>query len=300
MNRALRSAVFGLSVWSGALVALPAAAQTADFAIGEMTRGAIVRDAPYSAEAVTSLKQTLGDGTHIERRSTAKTYRDRAGRVRREQTVIGLESLTPLSDALAIVTILDPVEGVTYVLDARLRIASRTPMDQRGRNIVVAPPPPPPPPPAPAPRQAGSDRLARQIERQRLFDDVNRDGLVDPLVPFSSDWPSTIRTRSQEIEGLMSTGATVTATIPAGAVGNDRDMVLTLERWESVDLKVIVLSRNTDPRTGVLEYRLTNITRAEPPADLFRVPTGYRVVDGPPLPPPPPPMPVAVPGTARP
>ena len=30
-------------------------------------------------------------------------------------------------------------------------------------------------------------------------------------------------------------------------------------------------------RTGVVEYRLTNISRAEPPADLFMLPSDYTV-----------------------
>jgi len=36
-----------------------------------------------------------------------------------------------------------------------------------------------------------------------------------------------------------------------------------------------VYSRVSDPRSGVIEYRLTNIQRDEPPSDLFVLPTGY-------------------------
>jgi len=42
---------------------------------------------------------------------------------------------------------------------------------------------------------------------------------------------------------------------------------------------MLVYSRNSDPRTGVVEYRLTNINRSEPPADLFAIPPGYTVVE---------------------
>jgi hypothetical protein len=48
---------------------------------------------------------------------------------------------------------------------------------------------------------------------------------------------------------------------------------------------MLVYSRNSDPRTGVVEYKLTNINRAEPPADLFTIPSDY-TVNQPPLPPP--------------
>ena len=71
-----------------------------------------------------------------------------------------------------------------------------------------------------------------------------------------------------------------TATIPIGQIGNDRPIEITDERWESPDLKVLVLSRHHDPQTGDVEYRLTNISRGEPPPDLFMVPADYTVLAG--------------------
>jgi hypothetical protein len=38
---------------------------------------------------------------------------------------------------------------------------------------------------------------------------------------------------------------------------------------------VTVYSRHNDPRTGESIYRLASIKRAEPQADLFKVPEGY-------------------------
>jgi hypothetical protein len=58
---------------------------------------------------------------------------------------------------------------------------------------------------------------------------------------------------------------------------------------------MLIYSRNSDPRTGVVEYRLTNISRAEPPADLFMIPPDY-TINQPPLPPPPPERPPGAPG----
>src|SRR5262249_17913108 len=42
--------------------------------------GKVVKDAPYSADAVTETIQTLGDGNRIVRNSSSKIYRDSAGR----------------------------------------------------------------------------------------------------------------------------------------------------------------------------------------------------------------------------
>jgi hypothetical protein len=55
----------------------------------------VIANAPFSADATTTVTQTLGDGTKIEQKTTAKWYRDSTGRVRREQTAIGLDRLNP-------------------------------------------------------------------------------------------------------------------------------------------------------------------------------------------------------------
>jgi len=85
---------------------------------------------------------------------------------------------------------------------------------------------------------------------------------------------------------LIVVGTKRTEVIPVGRIGNDRPIEITDERWESVDLKVLVLSRHHDPRTGDAEYRLTNVSRAEPPRELFQPPSDYTITDGPPPPPP--------------
>jgi hypothetical protein len=66
-------------------------------------------------------------------------------------------------------------------------------------------------------------------------------------------------------------------TIPAGFIGNDRDIHVVNEAWTSEDLHMLIKSMNSDPRFGKSEYELTNIVRGAPSADLFRIPTGYTV-----------------------
>jgi hypothetical protein len=72
--------------------------------------------------------------------------------------------------------------------------------------------------------------------------------------------------------------------IPAGAIGNLAPVEIVSERWYSPDLQTVVYSRRSDPRFGETTYRLTNIIRAEPPAELFQVPADYKVEE-PKLPP---------------
>jgi len=64
---------------------------------------------------------------------------------------------------------------------------------------------------------------------------------------------------------------------PAGAIGNDRPIQISVERWYSRDLQMNVRIDRTDPRTGETVFQLTNIERQEPDAALFQVPSDYTV-----------------------
>ena len=84
---------------------------------------------------------------------------------------------------------------------------------------------------------------------------------------------------TREIEGVKAEGKLRSYEIPAGEVGNTRPIVITDETWYSPELQVTVYSKHSDPRSGDRIYRLDNIRRAEPPADLFTAPAGYDIKD---------------------
>ena len=86
---------------------------------------------------------------------------------------------------------------------------------------------------------------------------------------------------TREIGGLVAEGTRLTTTVPAGAIGNQKPILLVTERWTSTELKVPVLVIRRDPRLGDTTYRLTKVDRSEPPAHLFEVPAGYTVTDEP-------------------
>src|SRR5579864_2938827 len=234
---------------------------TLDYVSGERLSGPLVRGAPYSGEGLTTVTQTLSDGTHIERVTTARLYRDSEGRTRREQTLLGLGDLSPSGEAPTSITIVDPVAGVSYVLEPNSRKARRLP---NVSNVYVGARrlQPPPPPPAPG---AGSVVVAGK--------------LTPPPPPPPPPVPTGESLGTAKMEGLDVVGQRMTAKIEVGRIGNDRPIDVVDERWESPALKVLVMSRHHDPRTGDVEYRLTNINRAEPSHDLFVVPSDYTVVD---------------------
>jgi hypothetical protein len=80
---------------------------------------------------------------------------------------------------------------------------------------------------------------------------------------------------TQAIEGVNAVGSKTTITIPAGQIGNERAIEIVDERWFSPDLKTVVMTRHSDPRSGEVIYRLTNINRTEPDHSLFEVPSDY-------------------------
>ena len=60
---------------------------------GYSVAGKLVTQAPYSAESITEMVQTLPGGNRIVRENTTMIYRDSQGRTRREQQ---LEAIGPL------------------------------------------------------------------------------------------------------------------------------------------------------------------------------------------------------------
>jgi hypothetical protein len=219
---------------------------------------AVVRDAPYSADAVTNVAQVLGDGTKVQRSVTAKVYRDSAGRTRREETVIGLASLTLAADGFQTITISDSVAGIVYVLNPRDRTATQVPLPQLMAIRLPR-----------APGSGGVTRGGAGVGGQNGRASAGTGG--QPSVRVES-----LGTR--DVNGLAVTGRRATQSIPVGAIGNDKPIVITTDTWESSKLRVIVSSRHSDPRTGIVDYQLVNIQLTEPSADLFVLPAGYTIV----------------------
>ena len=82
---------------------------------------------------------------------------------------------------------------------------------------------------------------------------------------------------TSSIEGVNAQGTRITFTVAAGELGNERPFDIVNEVWYSADLQAIVVSKHSDPRSGDVSYRLTGITRSEPPASVFQVPPDYTV-----------------------
>jgi hypothetical protein len=229
-----------------------------------------VRNAPFSADAVTEFVQVLADGNRIERRFSSAIARDSQGRTRREQEVALLGPLAPLqSEPPNLVTITDPVTGVNYTLDARLKVAHRS--DIGIKQIVEL-------------TKIETTKIATtKLEKAKLIDRQALLGTTPKTVAKAStsqlyvggSGVSTEQLGTRQIEGVAAEGTRTTMTIPAGEIGNIGPIEVVIERWFSKELQEAVLITRRDPRSGDTTYRLTNIVRREPPPDLFMVPADY-------------------------
>jgi len=200
----------------------------------------VVTGAPMTATITVTHDRTLSDGNTIHTEEQSTEYRDSQGRVRRE-VPFKLVTTTTGATQGTMVIIIDPVAGKRYILNPQKKTAHEMPLR------------PPRPHPvetiggAPAP---GEDNI------------------------------STQSLGSKTILGLPAQGTEVTRTIPAGAIGNAKPIVVTTERWISNDLQIPLSSEHTDPMMGTMTMTVTSVTRGEPDASLFQVPSDYKVETG--------------------
>lgn len=246
----------------------------------ERLEGETITGSPYSAKAVTTSTQTLADGTHIARTIEALVARDSEGRTRREQ---GMNTVGPWSTNVKehIVYIKDPAAQMRYVLQPDAQTAVKvslgtvyyTTQSGDGTHIMFS-------------KQEGSSqaeaearvkvRQATEREIKAAAEAAAREG--KPFIVGETERKSQAEDLGEQvIEGVKAQGRREKRTIAVGQIGNDRPIEISSEVWYSPEIKAVVLSKQSDPRVGESEYRLTNISRAEPPRTMFEVPPGYTV-----------------------
>jgi len=272
------------------------------FAAGELGRERVVKGAPYCADAVHETVQWLPDPgggapNRIVQRQSSRLCRDGEGRTRQEVERQGHK----------LVYLRDPVAQEAWVLNPATRSASRL----RGHGSVEAafdestwraygermrewarqwkagggtavppiPPMPPVPPVPPVPAMVGK----RENEVFVMRADAP---LPAPPAPPAVMWRSqTFGPRgagavsplgSKDIEGQPANGERTSWTIEAGKVGNEKPIVIFREVWNSPDLMLTLSSRDFDPRSGEVNYRLQNLRRGEPDTALMKVPADYK------------------------
>jgi hypothetical protein len=201
--------------------------------------GVAVRGKPFSSEFSAETTQVLGDGNRITHKITARLYRDKEGRTRRDSQLARLGPWSAGANGPIELTFLqDPVAGVGYTLNPRVKTANKYELRRAPAELPVE----------------------RPLSK----------------APYGAQ-RSSLGTRV--IEGIEATGIRDTLTIPAGRMGNAKPIELSYERWYSPELKLLVLSRYSDPRFGETVYRVVNLRREEPDPTLFSIPSSYRIIE---------------------
>ena len=243
-----------------------------------------VKNAPYSADVVTDHMQQLADGNRIVEHSSGRVYRDREGRVRREED-------RPSGNPT--ISIVDPVAGVAYALDPERRIAWKS-SSQVGialmnkldaakmdaSKIEAAK--------VEAELKSHAEQAGAHIEMRKREEAGHRAGetmtveTVGGIVTMKRS-PGGGEQHKEEglpprtMEGVRVEGRRMTKTIAAGVIGNEWPITIVSEEWTSPDLQVLLLTDRKDPRNGDSSYKLHGIQRGDPSPSLFQVPSDYEV-----------------------
>jgi hypothetical protein len=243
---------------------------------------ATVKNAPFSAEAVSESVQILADGNRITRNVTTRMYRDSEGRFRREEipgpggavgSIVGLQQTISISD---------PVAGVRYYLNPGSKIARTT--NITGTTFITTTPTAVGGAANSAKAVIVNPEALTRVDRVQLEStaiqklNITPTTIVTPAISTSADNRKVESLGVRNIEGVEAEGTRTTTTIAAGAIGNERPIEIVYERWYSKDLQLIVLSKHSDPRFGEQTYRLTNINRNEPDRSLFTPSSDYKIV----------------------
>ena len=245
-----------------------------------------VKGAPYSGVEINESNQVLLDGTRIHNETQTQVFRDGEGRVRREN---GNE-----------ITIFDPVANASYSLNAKTQVARKLPLGtymftsspdgaranmQYFRFSTSADGPPNVERHLAEAKTVYANKVeldtveAHAAAAQDLAKAVEQKIGMEQLKVTTRRPGNTESLGRRMMEGVNADGTRETATLEAGAIGNDRPILIVTESWFSADLQTMMLTRHSDLRMGEETFKLVNVSRGEPPAYLFQIPAGYQIID---------------------
>ncbi|HEY1042454.1 MAG TPA: hypothetical protein VGE60_01190 [Telluria sp.] len=272
---------------------------------GHMVAGSLrmprepVKNAPYSAEAVSERVQVLADGNQISKKHSTMSYRDSQGRTRQEirkedgamRTILIQDGSTTLvlhPDTKSGTRVSPLIGERARAIAAEARERARVHVERIRKERKQA-------------GEGGEEKVVRRFEhegaggvhaeevRVRVMKQMEGKAeqlrrLAPAIARASADSKFARKATVKELgsrnfEGVKAEGKLSSYEIPAGEVGNARPIVVSDETWYSPELQVTVYSKHSDPRYGDRIYRLENIRRVEPPAELFTAPADFDIKD---------------------
>lgn len=230
-----------------------------------------VKNAPYSAEMITTFDRMLPSGKYIHGETHGKAFRDSQGRTRKDADAVGSSGMDPKA---VFVLIIDPVARCNITLDSRTRTAEVYPWLASVKRSSA--------PGSPRPDAAalpGGSAVASPTTPggSPATGGIPSDGIASAGVTAKALTTEDLGTR--EMEGLTVSGLKLTHPAKASPGGDGQAGTVVIMRWESKDLQILVDNETDDPQRGHTATRLVHIVRTEPDAALFQIPSGYTVTD---------------------
>jgi hypothetical protein len=202
-----------------------------------------IAGAPFSAEVVEDMTQLLKDGSLFHRKTGALIARDSQGRIHNElhEVLAATETKKPVVYSIHLYY---PETRLNTFLNPHTHIARQRTLDR---------PPPTEPPSNWWLHLEGTPASSSRIQVHNLGPSV--------------------------MDGLDVRGYRRNITIPDKLSGTGEPVVVTDEVWYNEELRINLLSKHNDPRTGEMISKVTKINPNEPEVELFAIPPEYKVVD---------------------
>jgi len=201
-----------------------------------------VPNVPLTAVAEVESTQVLDDGSSISKKTFNNIARDSQGRIYNERrTMVPVTSNAP--PELISFHIFDPTTKLNTFLEPETHLAHQMILEER---MVQA---------------------AAQGRGQGLEVAASRRGYQEQDLG------------TQSMENVVVHGTRKTRTVSAASSGTGQAVIVTDEYWYSDELRLNMLVKHDDPRTGQQTVTITKVDRSEPPAATFEIPAEYKIVD---------------------
>ena len=199
-----------------------------------------VPNAPFSAVVDVQRTRVRSDGSVFNLKSIRSMARDGIGRIHNESRTF-IPATSTGTPEIEHIHLYDPRTRISTELDARTRTFYTQTMNH---------------PPSTVPPTV-------------RFGSPSGTGLPQ------NDFAKEEDLGSHEIEGVLARGVRETQIIPAEGNETGKEISITDEYWYSDELRINVVMKHNDPRTGTTTLTVTHITRGEPDPALLEIPEGY-------------------------
>jgi len=200
-----------------------------------------VPGAPFSGTVEILSKQSMLDGSVYTRRTVNHIARNSSGSIYNERRKLEPPGFQG-----------EPPILLSHVYDPQTRLSTfLVPETHIARQMVLSTPPQAPENSTPA----------------------------TAVAPANAQNLTTRDLGTETVAGLILHGTRKERTVPASLSGTGRDVTITDDYWYSEDLRVYLVLKHNDPRTGEQIVGIVTVDRKEPDPSTFQIPPAYKIVN---------------------